>query len=394
MGGDLKMRKAEFIGGTLCIVGLLMLIAYYQWFKVIPPVNNPIVVEETEGDTEGFEDAEDALLYLMAQIQAGDIDKALRVCAIEDVADYFNLELYIKYTEEFKGTDMVPACESEGDAYSVISTVRLAADYGSTIQKCVDLVAGEKQMEIYKVTKNEPENPDGKYFQRLRDITDIIGARDVAEYVVYVKVDGIPMELHFSMARYRRFWKVLQFCDLQMDLEEPEIVKTEETLSGLPLDLTDYSKIELPLNYFLINSAPVEETEELIGRFFMYLQRGDVVSALACYDFETGQGEAEFNLDLLERQKEAAVQIQEFYYQMLLNNADFAWAARHYEDTPEYLPELLRIVNMQYSNFYGAERKNDSEENEYKISYGYDAGDFESILKIAESGNLIEQMVP
>ena len=79
---------------------------------------------------------------------------------------------------------------------------------------------------------------------------------------------------------------------------------------------------------------------------------------------------------------------------MLLNNADFAWAARHYEDTPEYLPELLRIVNMQYSNFYGAERKNDSEENEYKISYGYDAGDFESILKIAESGNLIEQMVP
>ena len=98
MGGDLKMRKAEFIGGTLCIVGLLMLIAYYQWFKVIPPVNNPIVVEETEGDTEGFEEAEDALLYLMAQIQAGDIDKALRVCAIEDVADYFNLELYIKYT--------------------------------------------------------------------------------------------------------------------------------------------------------------------------------------------------------------------------------------------------------------------------------------------------------
>ena len=73
----------------------------------------------------------------MAEIHAGDIDKALRVCAIGDVADYFNLELYIKYTEEFKGTDMVPACESEGDAYSVISTVRLAADYGSTIQKCV-----------------------------------------------------------------------------------------------------------------------------------------------------------------------------------------------------------------------------------------------------------------
>ena len=137
------MKKVEVAAGFVCLSILLAMVLYYQRFCIIHPVENPVVTESEEDWTsEGFEEAEDAVAYLMAQIENGNVDKALRVCAIKDIANYLNMALYLEYTEDFRGIDMIPACEEEGDGYATIAQVRLASDYGSTIQACIDNVSG------------------------------------------------------------------------------------------------------------------------------------------------------------------------------------------------------------------------------------------------------------
>lgn len=385
------MRKTEITGGIVCLIVLLSMILIYQKIYWIQPVEEPVVEEEEAGDTaDGFDEAEEAIQYLLAQIEACDVESALRICAIHDIANYFNMPLYLEYTEAYKGIDMIPACEDDGDGYSVISEIRLASDFGENIQKCIENLSSRHLMEVYEIINNEPENPDGKYYQRLRQICDILGARDVAEYTVYLKVDEMPMELHLSMVKYRGGWKLLQFADLELDPEKPCIYTSRRVFAGEPLELTDYRELKMPMNYYLINENPTGDIDQLLKNFCMYLQRGDVLSALACYSYDGKGDTSEFSLELLQRQKEAAIQLQTFFYQMFLNDADYAWAGRHYSDSPEYLPELARLPNMQYVDFYNIRRlQNTDRETQYMISYSYDNHDFESMVTVSEEKGLI-----
>lgn len=391
------MKKVEVAAGFVCLSILLAMVLYYQRFCIIHPVENPVVTESEEDWTsEGFEEAEDAISYLLAQIEAGSVENALRVCSIKDIADYFSMALYLEYTEEFQGTDMIPACEEEGDGYAAIAQIRLASDYGNIIQACIERMSREHVMKVYGIEENVPENPDGKYFQRLQNICDILGSRDVAEYIVYLEVDGTPMELHLSMARYRRFWKVLKFSDLQMNVEEPAIFECTECPEEEPMNFAEYRDVILPMNYILAKPSPLEDSQQLLENFCMYLHRGDVLSAMACFDFGiSGEDNSEFSMERLEKQKTVAVQLQTFYYKMMLQEADFAWAGRHFSDTPEYLPELVRLPNMQFVDFYGIQLREEGEAgNLYVIPYGYNRGYFESTAVVSEEKGLIVQFQP
>lgn len=385
------MRKTEIAGGIVCLIVLLSMILIYQKVYWVQPVEEPVVVEEeSEAVIDGFDEAPEAIRYLLAQIEACDVENALRICAIYDIANYFNMPLYLEYTEVYKGIDMIPACEDDGDGYSIISEIRLASDFGENIQKCIETLSGPHLMEVYEIVNNEPENPDGKYYQRLRQICDILGAREVAEYTVYLKVDETPMELHLSMVKYRGGWKLLQFADLELDAEEPGIYTGRRALEGEPLELTDYRELKMPMNYYLINENPTGDINQLLKNFCMYLQRGDVLSALACYSYGGNGDTPGFSLELLQRQKDAATQLQTFFYQMFLNDADFAWAGRHYSDSPEYLPELARLPNMQYVDFYDIRwLQNTDGETQYVISYSYDDQDYESTVTVSEEKGLI-----
>lgn len=386
------MKKTELAVGLICIVAIFILILCYQYVCVIAPVEEPVIVEEeSDLQAEGFEEAEDTISYLLLQLENGNIENALRVCAIEDISDYFNMTLYLEYTEDFRGTEMIPTCESEGDGYSVISSVRLAADYGNIIQECIDQISEADSVEVYNIIKDEPENPDGKYFQRMESISNILGARDVAEYVVYMKADDIPLELHLSMVKYRRFWKVLQFSSLQtVGINCLDLSKSSEVMDDMPLDLDSYAGIMLPMNYFLLRSQSFQDTQTMLQSFCMYLQRGDVLSALACYEWPSGDEQQEFNQEVLQKQKDAAVQIQEYYYRMFLSEVDFAWVERHYYDEAEYLPEELRLPNMQYVDFYSIDFVQENENiEEYRISYGYNQKWFESTIMVSKSTGMI-----
>lgn len=369
------MKKREWIVGILGIASLMALMLYYQVFHVLKPVEDSIVVEEDTAEVlEGYKEAEEAVAYLMAQIQEEDLEGALRSCAIEELAAYFNMTLYLNSTEEFLGTYMIPLADSDDPAYYNISRIRLSADYGNLIQQCIERLASGHTLEVYKIAKDEPENPDGMYFQRLEKISNILGARDVCECTVYMKVDDMPLELHLSLAKYKKYWKVILFSPMsEYGTAEADIRDSVEAMDNVPLNLLDDQQVLLPMNYILVNSRKSEDPEKLVEDIRMYLQRGDVLSVLAYYDLGNAGEEPELSLDLLNRQKEASIQLQAFYYRIFLNKTDFAWVGRHYYDQPEYLPELLRVTNMQYVDYYVQQILQEDEKTViYQIGYVYD----------------------
>lgn len=379
------MKKIELIAGTLGILTILAAVFYYQIFEVVKAVEDPVVIEE-EGELRGYEEPVEAVSYLMANIKKGDLEPALRVCAIEDISEYADLVEYLSYTKDFQGAKMIPMVDSE--VYYEITKIRLASDYGHMIQKCIKRLSQDKTLEIKDISIIEPENPDGKYFQRLEQISNILGARDVCECTVSMEVNGKPVELHLSLAKYKRFWKVILFAPMeQYKNEEPDIRAVDrgaETEEDTFMDLSSYLEDQLPLNYTLLNSRSGDSATEMLSDCWIYFQRGDILSALTYFDLGTGEQGPEFSLDFLDRQKKAAMQLQDFYYQMLLCRADLEWAKRHYEDTPEYIWNFLKIRNMQYVRVRSLEEV-ESEEGyiTYLIKYSYDGKGFSRHLLLS-----------
>ena len=370
------MKKIEYITGFLGILVILAAIFYYQSFEVVKAVENPVVTEEEEeGDLMGYEDPLETVAYLMAYIKKGKVEPALRSCAIEDIAEYANLAEYLNYTEDYQGINMIPMVDS--DAYCEIAKIRLASDYGNMIWKCIKYLSRKKDLVIWDIALDEPENPDGKYYQRLERISNILGSRDVCECVVSMSVDGDPMELHLSLAKYKRFWKVILFTPMaQYKEEEPDIravrARMEET-GNVPVNLESYLDELLPLNYRLINSRHGDSAEDTINKCWIYLQRGDILSALTYFDFGNGDEDPEFSLKLLRRQRKVAVQLQKFYYETFLYHADLEWAKRHYEDSPEYIQDFLWISNMQYAKMRSIKETESIDGYiTYRVRYSYD----------------------
>lgn len=373
------MKKPECMMGVLGILAILAAIFYYQIFEIVKPVKDPVVTEPEERELRGYEDPLETVAYLMAYISTGELEPALRSCAIEDIAGYAELSKYLNYTEDYQGINMIPMVDSK--VYYEITKLRLASDYGHMIQKCIEVLSDGKTLEICDIVQNEPDNPDGKYYQRLERISDILGARDVCEYTVFMRVDGRPTELHLSLAKYKRFWKVILFAPMiQYKSKDPDIRTENKSMGNVkpaPIDLSSYLKDLLPLNYSLLNNNHGDSAIELIDECWIYFQRGDVLSALTYFDFGNGDKNPQFSLELLDRQKEAAVQLQDFYYEMLLCHADLEWAKRHYEDEPGHIQDFLKIRNMQYVRVRNIEAVEYGDKyTTYFIKYSYDGEEF------------------
>ena len=116
------MKKAV---SYLAIVIFAVLLLSYSKYGSLQAVKSPLE-EELFYTTEGFEEPEEAVTYFLYQVQQNNMDGALRVCAISDLAEYFSLTNFIEYTGQFSGISMLPPAEMENKAYIEISRMRLA----------------------------------------------------------------------------------------------------------------------------------------------------------------------------------------------------------------------------------------------------------------------------
>ena len=347
------MQKIAGVLATAVVCSLLLL---YQNVVALKGVDSPLEQDHTkkESTLEGYEEPEEAVGYLLYQVQQRNLDAALRICAVSDVAEYFYMTGYLNHTENFPGLELIPPPDRENDAYIEIARLRMAYEYAALFEQLCQELPSDGQIKILSIQKDEPANPDGLYYQRRSEISDILGCRDVCEIIPYVEADGVVKELHFSLAKYKRFWKIILYHDFD-HTTSTSIVSDAGMPADTFLEEWDDSLVKdvvLPKNYYILPEVKAATPEELVSNLTLYLQRGDALSAMSYFAFVSTEDRAKVSSQLLAGQNEIAKMMQWFYYRMLLYDENkLAWASRHYEDEPEYIPELLDTTNMIFTEF-------------------------------------------
>lgn len=381
------MKKTEAFVGFIGIAVLLLIMWAYQKNYYLHEVEQP-VLEETEPEEQilrGYKDPEEIIVYILTQIREGNLDRALRGCAISDVSGNFYMQTYLNFTENFKGMDMIPPADFEDEAYCEIGKLRLTYDYAVMIQKCMDMIPDRQNLKIYEVVVDEPENPDGKYYMDQATVQEILGATKVCETIAYIEAGSEVYEMHFSLARFGSRWKVLLFNTMKnYERVEPDIrISTKK----IDKENAEFMELEeetvLPLNYDLILENSAEDSQKLLDKFLIYLQRGDLLSALTFFDYGNQNQEPVLSLELLERQRAVAVRFQEMYYQLFLPDENgLAWAGRHYEDEPEYIPDALQASRILYASCWEPGQVDDSGVR-YQIGFSYGNRSTSAVLTLS-----------
>lgn len=369
------MEKKILILGAAVILLMFGTIGFYE-FKESKIAVEPVLYPDTEQeDTElkGYEEAEDLIAYMVYQIQEKNLDLAVRGCAFQNISEYFMLEYYIRFLERFEYLDLIPPSDTDSEAYRAITNARLATVYASALEEIMEKLAFEDQLELVGIVEDVPENPDGKYYTSRESICEILGARTLREYIVYLKVDNQMMELRCTLARFKKYWKVLSFHSLEdIGIEYVDLRKSKEELQET-ISLEAYKEDVLPCNYFIINNCSEEDIETLLKRFFLYLQREDALSAMAYMDIYEGEAESADLSQLLEKQAEAAKKIQNFYYQTFLYDENYYnWVLRDLDDRGGDLAVTLSTTNMLFSDFSHVwEIQNDGMQATYGLGFGF-----------------------
>lgn len=385
------MGKKTGILGSILIIGLTAGLLWYQKDQnehQIIAQTETVEQQEQQENISGYEDEESLVKYMLYQFQQENLDLALRGCSIRRLAEGFDLQTYIEFTESFDSLNVIPAANWDSTAYIGISEMRLAGYYADWIQKCEAYWGKDHEIEYFSIEEDIPENPDGKYYEDRRTICDILGSRNVEEVVIHTRIDGQVTELHWTLARFGKSWKVLLFTSLDgYGQEEPEIKSSKmvpegESVSFITEDI-------LPVNYGVVNVNSEATPTETIQKFFMYLMRQDVWSAASYVKLYEGQT-PHTTKELIKEQSNFAVLEQKFYYGLFFPTKEKnEWYYRDLETRAKDIVEDSRsdqIIMLNVGDAQLISEPSDSSEV-YQLVYGYGKGWYRwNITLVNENG--------
>lgn len=370
------MDKKIAVLGSIMI--LLLMGGLYKYQKnqdagEVVAQTETVEQQETLETISGYEDEAGLIQYMLCQLQNGNLDLALRGCAIQGVADNFNLETYIEYTETYDPLAVLPPSNWESTAYSAISEMRLEGLYAEWLQTAMEELGSAHTVKLYGVEEDVPENPDGKYYENRRTITDILGARSVEEMLIYAEIDGQAKELRWTLTRHGKSWRVLLFTLLdEYGTKTMDIRSTRENLQDMD-EISFETQDVLPVDYGILNANGEETPELTVRKFFRYLMRQDVWSA-ASY-IKVYDGEPHTTEELMRRQAEIGEQLQAFYYRMFFNDQEkYDWYFRDLAARAGDISEDIRSDKIITMNLNSMQRVSEESDTSVQIQVGYSYG--------------------
>lgn len=369
------MEKRTLKLGIAVICLFFLIIGFYELVETRRSIE-PLLDLNEKGEAaalDGYEEEEDLLRYIAYQIQNSNLEAALRGCAVQDLADYFSLDYYIRYLDRFEGTELIPPSDTGSPAYKAIAKAELAYDYAMAIREILKFQQKTGKLSLFGIQEDVPDNPDGMYYQNREKVCEILGARSVSEYILYLGTETQMYELRCTLARYKKYWKVLSFHSLN-DMGTEEVDLTESTKErGETVSLEEYAEAVLPQNYDIINDCAEEDIEFMLERFFLYLQREDALSAMAYMDIYRNEGDFDGTSRVFRRQGEAAANLQKFYYRILLLDEDYYdWMMRDLTARSGELVTQLSTTNMLFTDLKKiTEVKNDGTKAIYEVKFLY-----------------------
>lgn len=280
-----RVEKGITIAGVLMIFAWMCFLVVYQYKADAEQVNpdSEVIPVAAEGTLRGYEEENDLIAYMLFQIENQNLDYGLRGCATEELAEYYSMTYHLQYTGQYPDLELIPPADYGSPAYKAISIARLTEDYMVKLNDIFQMLAPYGHLKLLSAEEDVPDNPDGMYYERQRQICDILGARSVREMRLLVQTDSGTVMMRWTLARYKKFWKLLLFSPLEeysMGGMRVREIETDENVSQCSnMKETDI----LPCNYRFVNDCSEEDPEEVARKFLLYLQRQDVWSALSYY---------------------------------------------------------------------------------------------------------------
>lgn len=361
--------------GTELIILMLLVMGIYAWTdreRELQPVAYP-EEEQTDVTKEGYEESDDLIKYMVCQLGNQNLDRALRGCAFQNVAECFSLNYYTEYLDRFESMELIPPSDADSPAYISITSARLAAEYAQALEQLMSELQAE-EVRLLKIEEDVPELQDGVYFETRSKVCEILGARSLEEKIVYLQAGERIVEMRWTLVRYRKYWNVLFFHPLQDEGVDVVNIQDSTFSGGDEISVGPYEEDILPCNYYLLNNNCEEDPRTLIKRFFLYLQREDAQSAMSYMDIYGADQEASLSVNLLERQKWAALKIQEFYYMTLLHDEEYVrWISKDISERGSDATKALSTTNMLFTGAEGLyEIQNDGQTAEYDLYWSYE----------------------
>lgn len=385
------MGKKTAVIGSILIVGLVAGTLLYQkkQNEDRPIAQIETIEQQAQPETvSGYEDEESLVKYMLYQFQQENLDLALRGCAIRKLAEGFDLQTYIEYTETFDPLTLIPPSNWESTAYAGISEMRMAGYYTDWIAKCEEIWGKNHEVMFYTLQEDIPENPDGKYYENRRTVCEILGARTVEEVLIYVKVDGEVKELRWTLARFGKSWRVLLFTSLEgYGQENPDSRASEKEMQTEAVSCA--TDDILPENYAVINHNEEKTPTETIHEFFTNLMRQDVWAASSYVKLYEGE-QPHSTTELLKAQAQLAEQEQAFYYRLFFADQNtYEWYFRDLAARAGNIVEDLRsdqIIMLTVNDAQLITEPSDMQET-YQVIYGYGQGWYScNITLVNENG--------
>lgn len=355
------------------LIGILIGVQMYEDSKDVVS-EGQTREQEREATIDGYEEPEALIQYMLWQMQSGDLDLALRGCAIQKISENFLLRSYIEFMESYDQMALLPPSDHERTSYMEISQLRMADHYAEWLEKCGTILGPGHEVKLLDMVEDVPEEPDGKYYTDRSSICEMLGSQRVREMLISLEVDGEVKEFRWTLTRFGKYWKVLLFTSLENYKSELPEIRDGQAVSGTAAPIDYECEDILPVNYTVLNNNSEEDPVYLLERFFLYLQREDVWSALSYVELYDADKTPSTNAELLAGQAYLAEQMQTFYYRMFFQDQElYAWYFRDLENRASDLVDALNSDKVVTMNVNSIELVNSTSDDsrEYKVVYNY-----------------------
>lgn len=378
MKKELDDKKLWGILSLLLVLAVAIPAVYTLLVKVTE--GNPYLVTEDmkrKATVEGYESPEEVVEYMLYWVQHDDLDLALRGCAIEEVAEYFSTQGYCELLNKFPDcSKMLGPADYDNKGYIEGNQARMTAVYSDMLEQCMGIFGGGYEVEVFHIRSDIPENADGFYYQEIRDVCSVIGAKDACNVIIDMAVDGVPREMAVTVGKYKQYWKIVQFSEYKnYKFKEPQIseIAGMDSAGELPIAWEEMDSQILPCNYAIAKDSAGKNPEALIEKWFVYMQRGDVWKALALFDIYDSDAELYVDSIFFSRQSDAAKQMQKFYYELFLYDKDsLSWIKQNPKEEAFNLVNLLDARATIYAKLGKVELMEKSEDYaKYRVKFDY-----------------------
>lgn len=403
------IKKFPVLIGVFSIAILLSLIVLYWFSQRRQEVVSTVIPEELarEATIEKLKDPELVVAYILAAAKQKDLDMALRAFPIDEVCLSLDSDKLTEVYDELTLKTM-PAPSGLYEQYFPIASVEYTQMYADSFEKFMSALPQDAK--VKDISYLEPrQQMAAETLHFYTELNSAYGSKGICEMTALIEAEENTYATVFTLICYDDYWKLLSFKSesslsdidrnfqpisetkykkatdnskqeqLKEEIEEKlfgEMSKDQKKEKEQNVEMArkqiESGNALLTPNYFVTCPAYGKTPRDTLKRFTLYLQRGDITSAICFGNTYGKERELEHTtLEALNQQTAFAEQIKNLWYTVLLNQELFNEAGYSKLDKDNDIKQTLSMLSLEHEFYLSFDGLDETEEKDKFIAYYY-----------------------